>query len=144
MSEFKIARFVMEEAVAYQAYPSTEMRLVEIARKGISKKSLMKIAEAGSFTLKELSELLPVSLRTLQRYQNNDLLDPSVSEHAILIAEVLSKGSEVFSNLESLQRWLHSPSVALGNKTPVSFLDTGFGARLVTDQLGRIEHGIYS
>lgn len=115
-----------------------------MSRRGISKKSLLRLAELSSVSVKQLAELLPVSLRTIQRYNNNDLLEPVVSEHAILIAEVLSKGSQVFSSLESLQHWLHTPSAALGNKTPLSYLDTGFGARLVTDELGRLEHGVYS
>lgn len=142
MSEFKVEDIIKEEGFAYQS--SSGMRLVEMSRRGISKKSLLRLAELSSVSVKQLAELLPVSLRTIQRYNNNDLLEPVVSEHAILIAEVLSKGSQVFSSLESLQHWLHTPSAALGNKTPLSYLDTGFGARLVTDELGRLEHGVYS
>jgi putative toxin-antitoxin system antitoxin component (TIGR02293 family) len=144
MSEIDIEKLVQEGVVAYQATPMSEIRLVEMARNGISKSALIRIAEIGSLSIKELSELLPVSLRTIQRYKDDDLLDPSVSEHALQIAEVLSKGSRVFNDIESLQQWLHTPAVALGNKTPLSFLDTGFGARIVTDLLGRIEHGVYS
>lgn len=137
---------LVEEAGAVYVPDSTssEMGLLKQARAGISKKSLMNIAEAGGLSLKEISSLLPVSLRTIQRYSDVDLLDPSVSEHALQIAEVISKGSYVFCSNHDLQRWLHTPSMALGNETPVSLLDTSFGARIVIDELGRLEYGVYS
>lgn len=145
MSEYSIHDIVKEPGVAYATSDqSTEIQMVDMARKGISKKSLMRIAELSGLSVSELSKLLPVSLRTIQRYNDDDLLDRTVSEHALQIAEVLSHGTRVFSSLESLQRWLHTPSVALGHQTPVSFFDTGFGTRMVSDLLGRIEHGVYS
>lgn len=145
MKKTEIHQMVEEAGVAYSASSSaTDMRLVQQARAGISKKSLMNIAEAGGLSLKEISALLPVSLRTIQRYTDTDLLDPNVSEHALQIAEVISKGSNVFSSIQDLQRWLHTPSLALGNETPVSMLDTSFGVRIVIDELGRLEYGVYS
>lgn len=142
MSEKSINNILREAAVAYEA--SSDMSLVELARQGISKKSLLKLAGIAALSLKQFSELLPVSLRTLQRYNNNDLLPPEVSEHALLVAEVLGRGIEVFNNREQLQHWLQTPSVSFAGQTPFSLLDTSFGARMVTDELGRLEQGVYS
>lgn len=145
MSEYSIHDIVQEPGVAYSvSKQATEIELIEMARKGIAKKALKRIAGLSGLSISELSKLLPVSLRTIQRYSDDDLLDSAVSEHALQIAEVLSHGTRVFSSLESFQRWLHAPSVALGHQTPVSFFDTGFGTRMVSDLLGRIEHGVYS
>ncbi len=142
MSKETFGNIIREAAVAYKT--SSEITLVDLARKGISKRSLLNLAEMGSFSLKQLSELLPVSLRTLQRYNEEDLLPPEVSEHALLIAEVLARGMDVFDSQEKLQQWLHTPSVGLGSRTPLSLLDTSFGARMVTDELGRLEQGVYA
>lgn len=145
MSKKQIHDLVEEAGAVYISdSTSSEMGLLMQARAGISKKSLMNIAEAGGLSLKEISSLLPVSLRTIQRYTDADLLDPAVSEHALQIAEVISKGSYVFSSLHDLQRWLHTPCMALGYETPVSLLDTSFGARIVIEELGRLEYGVYS
>ena len=145
MKKTKISDLVKEAGVMYGAgSASSEMALLRQARAGISKKSLMNIAEAGGLSLKEISTLLPVSLRTIQRYSDADLLDPSVSEHALQIAEVISKGSGVFDTLRDLQQWLHTPNPALGSETPLSLLDTSFGARVVIDELGRLDYGVYS
>ena len=133
---------IREAAVAYKA--SSEMQLVETARSGVSKQTLLNISKLSGLSIKEMAELLPVSLRTIQRYKADDMLEPAVSERVLLIAEVLAKAFNVFGALEDLQHWLHTPSIALDRQTPISLLDTSFGARLVTDQLGRIEHGIHS
>jgi len=142
MSNFSLNTIIREAGVAYQA--SNDMHLVELARRGISKKSLLQLSLAANLSLKELANILPVSLRTIQRYSNDDLLDPAVSEHAILIAELISDAGEVFNTQEAVQSWLHSPLIGLGGVKPVALLDTGFGIRLVRNELGRLEHGVYS
>lgn len=142
MSEKPLNNILRESAVAYEA--SSPMTMVELARQGISKKSLLKLAEIGALSLKQFSELLPVSLRTLQRYNEEDLLPPEVSEHALLVAEVFGKGLDVFNNREQFRHWLQTSSVALGGQTPFSLLDTSFGARMITDELGRLEQGVYA
>lgn len=142
MENKNVINFVEEAAVAYKS--SGEMHMVEAARRGVSKKSLLSLAELSGISVKELAGLLPVSLRTIQRYNDDDLLEPYISEHALNIAMVLAKGLDVFSSTEKLQHWLHTPAVSLGNKKPISLLDTGFGARLLLDELGRLEYGVYS
>lgn len=142
MSKFSLNNIIREAGVAYRS--SNEMHLIELARRGISKKSLLQLSIAAGLSLKELADILPVSLRTIQRHNDNDLLDTAVSEHAILIAELISDAVEVFGSQEAVQNWLHSPLVGLGSIEPVSLLDTGFGIRLVREELGRLEHGVYS
>ncbi|MCG2588708.1 type II RES/Xre toxin-antitoxin system antitoxin [Rhodohalobacter sulfatireducens] len=142
MSIESIDNILREAAVSYET--SSSMNLVELARLGISKKSLQKLAEIGGLSIKQFTELLPVSLRTIQRYSGGDLLPREVSDHALLIAEVFAKGAEVFDNRESFQRWLQSSLVGLGGQTPLSLLDTSFGIRMIMNELGRLEHGVYS
>jgi len=142
MSNISLKTIIREAGVAYQA--SSDMQLVELARRGVSKKSLLQLAEAAGLSLKELAKILPVSLRTIQRYDDDDLLDPAVSEHAILIAELISDAGDIFNTDEAVQAWLHAPIIGLGGVEPVALLDTGFGIRLVRDELKRLEYGIYS
>ena len=142
MSNISLKTIIREAGVAYQA--SSDMQLVELARKGVSKKSLLQLAKAAGLSLKELAKILPVSIRTIQRYDDDDLLDPAVSEHAILIAELISDAGDVFNTDEAVRVWLHSPIIGLGGDEPVTLLDTGFGIRLVRDELRRLEYGVYS
>lgn len=142
MSEETTYNILREAAVAYKA--SSPMGLIELARHGISKKTLLKLADIGALSLKQFSELLPVSLRTLQRYEDDDLLPPEVSEHALLIAEVFGRGIEVFGSRERFRNWLQTPIISFAGQTPVSLLDTSFGARMIMDELGRLEQGVHA
>ena len=142
MSIYKLETIIEEAGVAYQT--SSDMQLVDLARKGISKQSLLKLSEVAGLTLKELADLLPVSLRTIQRCSEEDLLDPSVSEHALLIAELIADAGDIFHSSEDIKSWLKSPLIGLGGIQPVTLLDTSFGIRLVREELGRLEYGVYS
>ncbi|MEX0720737.1 MAG: antitoxin Xre/MbcA/ParS toxin-binding domain-containing protein [Balneolaceae bacterium] len=133
---------IFEEAVAYST--GNEMDMIEMARKGVSKKSLLNLSKLGSIPVKQLSELLPVSERTIQRYSNKEKFNSDVSEHLILIAKVLLRAVEVFEDKKSMRSWLQTPLLGFGQKTPLSLLDTSFGAQLVMDELGRLEQGVYS
>lgn len=133
---------VFEETVPYTV--DDDNALLQLARKGVSKKSVTNLSKIGELPLKTLASLLPVTERTLQRYTDEDRLSPDVSEHIILITKVLFRAEEVLGSMSKARQWLKTPSVALGNEPPLSFLDTVFGAQLVMDELGRVESGVYS
>ena len=97
MSEEEFENIIREAAITYKT--ENDLSLVERARKGISKKTLLNISETSGLSLKELSTLLPVSLRTIQRYKDDERLEPNISEKALLIAEVLGRGIDVFSSV---------------------------------------------
>lgn len=142
MSKIDYSMVFREEGVAYQA--GSQMDWVKLARKGVSKHALLTLAETGAIGYKTLAGLLPVSERTLQRYSQKQRFGLEVSEHIILIARVLKRAEEVFGDMNAVKYWMNSPNLSFGNQTPVSLLDTSFGAELLMDELGRIEHGVIS
>lgn len=142
MSEDRLKNFLEDEGIAYSV--DNDMDLIELSRRGIPKKTLKSLADYSSISIKSLSQLLPVSERTIQRYAEDDKFKSDVSEHIILIARVLFRADEVFGNRKDLKEWLTTPQLGLGERTPLSLLDTSFGAQLVIDELGRLEHGVYS
>jgi putative toxin-antitoxin system antitoxin component (TIGR02293 family) len=122
----------------------TNMDLLDLSIKGVTKDALLNLSENLSLSMKQMAQLLPVTERTLQRYKNKDHFNPSVSEHIIQLAEVAARGVEVFGDREKFKKWLNHPSVALSGKTPLSLLKNRFGVQLILDELGRIEHGVYA
>jgi len=122
----------------------TEMDLVELSGRGIKRAAVTNLAKHLSFSSKQMAELLPVTERTLQRCAPQQRLSPAVSQQVLHIAEVATRGTEVFGGEETFLRWMHEPIIALGGKTPVSLLSTSFGAQMVLNVLGRIEYGVYS
>lgn len=122
----------------------TEMDLYELGKGGIPKKALLDLAAQTNMSLRTLSSILQISERTLQRKKDSDLLNESISEHVIQIAQIFSRGDEVFNSTEDFQTWINTTNKALGNKKPMELLSSRYGAQMILDELGRIEHGVFS
>ena len=61
------------------------------------------------------------------------------------MAEITVKGLKVFEDSDKFFAWMKHPNSALNNKTPISLLiSERHGAAMVLDELGRIEHGVFS
>lgn len=58
--------------------------------------------------------------------------------------QALRTTARVFEDADAACDWLTSPNAALDGATPISLLDTEFGAEAVMDTLGRIAHGVFS
>jgi putative toxin-antitoxin system antitoxin component (TIGR02293 family) len=142
MTQPIIQNILQEPATAYAASHS-RFDLVALSRKGIKKQALLNLADTLNISLKELATLLPVTLRTLQRREANGLLSPAVSEQIILLAELAEKGNEVFGSIASFNKWLREKNTALGSR-PLHLLDTTIGIQLVSDELGRLEWGVFA
>jgi putative toxin-antitoxin system antitoxin component (TIGR02293 family) len=102
------------------------------------------MAEYLDLSWKQIALLLPVTERTLQRYDLNQHFNSAVSEQVLHITEVVAKGMEVFEEKDKFLIWLNTPHKVFSGKTPFSMLRSRFGAELVMEELGRIEHGVYS
>jgi putative toxin-antitoxin system antitoxin component (TIGR02293 family) len=123
---------------------NNEYDLIRLTRKGINKKQLLFLVKYLSLNLTEISKILPISIRTLQRYNKNRILNTDVTNQSLLIAELFTKGVRVFGNLDKFNLWLRSPNSALSGYMPIDLLDTTFGLELIKDELGRIEYGVIS
>jgi putative toxin-antitoxin system antitoxin component (TIGR02293 family) len=97
-----------------------------------------------SFSIGQIAELLPISERTIQRYARRHHFNRVVSEQILQIAEVAAKGIEVFEDKDDFLSWMKQRNTALGNKKPLTLLSSRFGTEMVLDELGRIEHGVFS
>jgi len=154
---------VSEPAVAYNALPqssvmslfgganilhltgslSSDFEFLNLTRRGIPKKSLLTLAKKISLTIQDIADILHISERTLQRYDDNALIKPEHSEKAIELARLYARGVEVLGTLEAFKSWMNTPNYALHNEVPLSLLDTSIGFDMVLAELGRIEHGIF-
>lgn len=91
---------------------------------------------------RQLSDLMMVSPRTLDRRKKEETLPPDESERSYRIARLTDCAYQVFEDPDKVARWFSEPNFALGNKKPINLAKTEPGARLVEQLLGRIEHGI--
>ncbi|MGD1894610.1 MAG: antitoxin Xre/MbcA/ParS toxin-binding domain-containing protein [Cyclobacteriaceae bacterium] len=90
----------------------------------------------------QLADILHISVRTLQRYQPDQVLSTPLSERLLRLADVYAKGFGVFEDRTMFQRWMQEPIPALGYTVPLSLLPSLYGMDAIMEELGRIEHDI--
>ena len=138
------ALMIVEEPSGTYVMGNGYFDFIQLSRSGIIKRALINLGKQISFSLSELSQVLHVSERTLQRYSDDAKLSADTSERAILLSQLYQRGAEVFGHLADFKEWMRTPLPAFNYQTPISLLDTTFGFQLIQDELGRIEHGIFA
>jgi putative toxin-antitoxin system antitoxin component (TIGR02293 family) len=119
--------------------------LITLSNKGIRKASLDALVGHMGMTKKSFAEdILNLSVKTLERKNDDDLLDRQTSSHIIEVAKVVEHAFEVFEDEERVQKWLNTPNRALNQFKPLELFYIPTGLAMVDNVLGRIEEGVYS
>lgn len=112
---------------------------------GIQRAMFAKVAkEIAMIPEKDLAQISGLSQRTISRMSDDQLLPPQSAEVIISIMRTYQRAVEVFESEDTAHKWLKTSLPVLGNQTPLQAVSNRFGAELVLDLLGRMEHGVYS
>ncbi len=117
---------------------------LNLVKKGITRHALNELMEVTGLSLNELANCMHMTERTLRNYSPETRLGAEPSERALEIALLYEKGKEVFSSLDLFKKYMDGNIPALGFKKPKEFLDTSMGIAFIMDELGRMQHGVYS
>jgi putative toxin-antitoxin system antitoxin component (TIGR02293 family) len=94
------------------------------------------------FSATELSQLV-IPKRTLARRQaKKEPLTVEETDKALRLARIAELANKVFGDKEKAHRWLRKSKRSLDGDTPLTYLSSETGARVVEDMLLRIESGI--
>lgn len=118
------------------------MDVIRRIRSGLPGSALGKVAEVYQLPQAEIYTILKISPKTGQRAKTGTL-DTDKSDHLVQLIKVVIRANDIFKDHAKSMTWLKSPCYALGGQVPVTLLDTSEGIELVTDTLGRIEHGVF-
>ena len=150
---------VMEKKVKLKKYQARPERLSKVEEPfaeyrsvkkqpevaDFSYRKFEKIARLVPFTQKEWAGILHLSERTLQRYSKDNLSFEGIYTDRILhIEQMIKMGLETFVNAETFYRWLKREKPVMGTLLNFESLYSARGIQELTDQLGRIQHGVYS
>ena len=138
-------KFILNEpSIAYSTLDDSNVySLINAIKKGINFSVFEKLTGKIPFSLKEWSQLLHLSERSMQRYKKEKGTFGAVSSERIIEITMLNKyGIEVFGDQNKFNIWLSSTNIAIGNIKPKSLLDSSFGIQILKDELTRIEHGV--
>jgi putative toxin-antitoxin system antitoxin component (TIGR02293 family) len=118
--------------------------MLQLTRNGLRKRLLLSLAKKISLTIQELADIMHISERTLQRYDDDTIVKVEYAEKAVELARLYTRGEEVFGSLDKFKIWMKTPLHVFKGEAPVSLLDTSVGFDMVFKELGRIEHGIFA
>ncbi len=117
---------------------------LSVIRGGLPRHSLDSLMDVTGLNVYEMADILDTTDRTLRRHEGSVKLSREHSERALELAQLYSRGEEVFGDLPVFRQWMDSSIPALGGKKPKSFLDTSLGIGMLMAELGRIEHGVFA
>ena len=76
--------------------------------------------------------------------KNNESLSTAEADRVFRLKRVSEIAERVFGNPEKAHRWLRESSIALDGITPIELLETEYGARIVENELGVIDYGMFA
>ena len=120
---------------------ASQSDLSQAIRDGFPPAVVEQLMRASSLTLKELSDALDLSPRSLQRRRRSGRLARFESDRLYRLARIVALAQHSLGDRQRAARWLKRSNRALGNVAPISVIDTELGARLVENVLGRIAYG---
>lgn len=118
----------------------SESDLVEAVRQGLPTASVEHMVRDDLLTKDEVYTLIAPKRTWQLRKQKRKPLTPAESEKAARLARIFALAIEAFQNPDKAAAWLRRPSRVLG-RAPIALLDSEAGARLVEEELLRINWG---
>lgn len=131
---------------AYEASPYGQISpalLMSKARAGLSMSFVHDLCTSMDISLSEMSTFLHVSLRTLQRYSSEKVLDIDQSSKLLMLSDLYLHGVDVMP-ADQFRLWLREELPLLGGEAPLTILDNPFGIKQVSNILGQLEHGVFA
>lgn len=124
-----------------------EPEVLYVARKTVDLYPVERFQELSAklqFTQLEWAEILHISDRTLQRYLKEEkAFEGLYAEHLYQLENMAELGVEVFGNAKAFEKWLRTRREVLGEIQDFSTLRSFWGVKLIGNELGRMEHGVY-
>lgn len=118
-----------------------EMPLAPAAR---ARTDVVEELARHGYSERELADLV-VPKRTLARRRaENELLTVEETDKALRLTRIAMLAEKVFGDPAKAHRWLRKPKRSLSDDTPLAYLASENGARIVEEMLYRIEHGIFA
>jgi putative toxin-antitoxin system antitoxin component (TIGR02293 family) len=121
--------------------PGFKLELIDRIRYGVKKTEWKKLISDLEATESMFADILPSSISSMQK---KEVYDKETSERIYELARLFGLGYEVFDTKSDFNKWLQSPSPALGNKIPFDLLDSSLGFDMVEAEIQRIRYNVYS
>jgi putative toxin-antitoxin system antitoxin component (TIGR02293 family) len=124
---------------------SSSAKLHEQVKVGLPYAALDRLQERLDHDLIDLSQVIHIPGRTLQRRKVEGRLQPDESDRLLRFARILWKTIELFGgDLDAAVGWLVAPVAGLGGVPPLELAQSEPGTLEVEALIGRLEHGVFA
>jgi putative toxin-antitoxin system antitoxin component (TIGR02293 family) len=121
-------------------------KLIEVAAGGrfrqFDGKSIEALKQHG-YSIDEIHRFVAPRRTLARRIEKNEPLTVAENDSAQRLLTIAELAERVFQDNHRAQSWLRSPCRALNKVVPLDLLESETGARLVEEEIFRIEYGIY-
>jgi putative toxin-antitoxin system antitoxin component (TIGR02293 family) len=131
----------------FKQWPQSRAEIHGVLVKGLPYAVLLNLVDQlSALTIDDIAAAVGLSTRTLRRQKDQPAkpMPPDLASKTWLLAETLSQAATVFGGRDAAERWLARPAMGLDGARPIDLMQTLQGAELVTEFLGRLEHGVYN
>lgn len=115
--------------------------IIDLSRREYDASVYRAIKKLLGATNKEYQRLFKHTWRSVSDRAGSEKVHWASSERVLLLLKILVQGVLIFGDVRSARTWLHKYNPNL-DQAPGELLDTITGCRKVSDELGRIEHGL--
>ncbi len=113
-----------------------------LARPVVMPSELAELQKHG-FSSDEIYKIVGPRRTLTRRVKKNERLSVAEADRVLRLKRVVSFAERVFGESARAHRWLRKPSRALDGAAPIELLETEEGARIVENEIGCIQHGMY-
>ena len=106
--------------------------------------SALRSLEERGFSQDEIFALVVPRRTFARRVKRREPLTVEETDRAVRLARVAELAARIFGDKGKAHRWLRKPKRTLGQATPLTYLASEAGARLVEDMLYRIDSGFFA
>ena len=131
-------------ARASTAPPASAGPLIDLDARTVPFAALNTLAERIGVTLEEILAVAAISARTAARRKAERFLKPEEADRVLRIARVVEESARVFGGYEKAAAWLRARHPLLAGAAPFALLGSDAGAKSVSDELIRIDHGDFA
>jgi putative toxin-antitoxin system antitoxin component (TIGR02293 family) len=114
-----------------------------LARPVVMPSELDDLTKHG-FSKDEIYKIIAPRRTLARRKEKNERLSVVEADRVMRLKSIVAEAERVFANSDKAHRWLRKPCRALNDAIPLELLETETGAKIVENELGLIDHGMFA
>ena len=118
--------------------------LVDLDARTVPFAAVPALAERIGVTAEDLLAVVGIPARTAARRKAARFLRPDEADRVLRVARIVEESVRVFGGYPKAAAWLRARHPLLSGEAPFALLGSDAGAKAVSDELIRIDHGDFA